>query len=159
MMTDNSSPNDGGNLYIASTLGILLMLVAAAMVWVAQVRPSIAEPVIVDTPASAPAQPEPAPAQTSKGDPVAGQVLFTGTCSACHGPAGEGLPGLGKDMTASEFITGKTDDELLAFIKVGRDPSDPLNTTGVAMPPKGGNPALSDNDLYNVIAYIRTLHK
>jgi disulfide bond formation protein DsbB len=100
-----------------------------------------------------------APAQAAVGDPAAGQKLFTSTCSACHGPAGEGLPGLGKDMTTSEFIAGKSDEELVAFIKVGRDPSDPLNTTGVAMPPKGGNPALSDEDLYHLIAYIRTIHK
>jgi disulfide bond formation protein DsbB len=61
-------------------------------------------------------------------------------------------------MTASEFIADKSDDELIAFIKVGRDPSDPLNTTGVAMPPKGGNPALSDEDLQDIIAFIRTIH-
>lgn len=100
-----------------------------------------------------------APIQATTGDPAAGQKLFTSTCSACHGPAGEGLPGLGKDMTTSEFIGGKSDEELLAFIKVGRDPSDPLNTTGVAMPPKGGNPALSDEDLHHLIAYIRAIHK
>lgn len=101
-----------------------------------------------------------APAQAAKkGDPAAGEKSFASICSACHGPKGEGIQGLGKDMTTSEFIAGKTDDELVAFIKVGRDPSDPLNTTGVAMPPKGGNPALSDDDLYNIVAYIRTLHK
>jgi disulfide bond formation protein DsbB len=100
-----------------------------------------------------------AEAQATVGDPAAGQKLFAGTCSACHGPAGEGLPGLGKDMTSSEFIAGKSDEELVTFLKVGRDPSDPLNSTGVAMPPKGGNPALSDEDLYHLIAYIRTIHK
>ncbi|GIK41763.1 MAG: hypothetical protein BroJett011_55960 [Chloroflexota bacterium] len=100
-----------------------------------------------------------APAQAAVGDPAVGQKLFASTCSACHGPAGEGLPGLGKDMTTSEFIAGKSDDELVAFIKVGRDPSDPLNTTGVAMPPKGGNPALSDEDLYHLVAYMRSIHK
>jgi disulfide bond formation protein DsbB len=101
-----------------------------------------------------------APAQAAvKGDPQAGQKLFVTTCSACHGPAGEGIQGLGKDMTKSEFITGKSDDELVSFVKVGRDPSDPLNTTGVAMPPKGGNPALNDKDLYNIIAYVRMLQK
>lgn len=105
------------------------------------------------------AQPTAAPAQVAKGDPAAGQKIFTGTCSACHGPEGKGVQGLGKDMTTSEFIAGKTDDELVAFVKVGRDPSDPLNTTGVAMPPKGGNPALSDDDLYNIVAFIRTIHK
>ncbi len=105
------------------------------------------------------AQPTPTPSPAAKGDPVVGQKLFTGTCIACHGPAGEGMPGLGKDMTRSEFIAGKSDDALLAFIKVGRDPSDPLNTTGVAMPPKGGNPALNDEDLQHIIAYIRSIHK
>jgi disulfide bond formation protein DsbB len=104
----------------------------------------------------APAQEERAP---MAGDPAEGQKLYIQTCSACHGPTGEGMPGLGKDMTQSEFIAGQTDDKLLAFIKVGRDPSDPLNTTGVAMPPKGGNPALGDEDLRSIIAYIRTIHK
>lgn len=106
---------------------------------------------------AAPVKEESAP--TAKGDPTEGQKLFIQTCSACHGPAGEGMPGLGKDITRSEFIAGQSDDALLAFLKVGRDPSDPLNTTGVAMPPKGGNPALDDEDLQHIIAYIRTIHK
>jgi disulfide bond formation protein DsbB len=100
-----------------------------------------------------------AQAAASVGDPVAGQALFITSCAACHGPAGEGVPGLGKDMTTSEFIASKTDAELVEFIKVGRDPSDPLNTTGVAMPPKGGNPSLSDEDLFNIVAYLRTIQK
>jgi mono/diheme cytochrome c family protein len=103
-------------------------------------------------------QTEQAPAQASQGDPAIGKELFT-SCAACHGPAGEGVPGLGKDMTQSEFIASKTDDELVEFIKLGRDPSDPLNTTGVAMPPKGGNPALTDEDLQDIVAYMRSLQK
>lgn len=98
-------------------------------------------------------------AEAPTGDAAAGQERFASTCSACHGPAGEGVPGLGKDMTTSQFIAGKTDQELVEFIKVGRDPSDPLNTTGVAMPPKGGNPALGEDDLFDIISYIRTLQK
>jgi len=101
---------------------------------------------------------EPALAQASNGNPAKGQENFT-ACSACHGPTGEGVPGLGKDMTKSKFIAGKTDDELVAFIKTGRPASDSLNTTGVDMPPKGGNPALSEEDLYDIVAYIRTLQK
>lgn len=96
--------------------------------------------------------------ETSVGDPVKGKELFV-TCAACHGPDGEGVQGLGKDMTTSEFIASKSDDELVDFIKVGRAPDDPLNTTGVAMLPKGGNPALSDEDLYDIVAYIRTLQQ
>jgi disulfide bond formation protein DsbB len=47
----------------------------------------------------------------------------------------------------------------MAFIKTGRPASDPLNTTGVDMPPKGGNPALSDQDLADIIAFIRSIHQ
>ena len=102
---------------------------------------------------------EPEATQAPAGDPEAGKEKFDLTCIACHGRLGEGVPGLGKDMTASEFIADKTDQELVEFIKVGRDPSDPLNTTGVAMPPKGGNPALSDEDLQDIVAFIRTIHE
>jgi len=101
---------------------------------------------------------DPAPAQVAKGDPAKGQENFT-ACSACHGSTGEGVPGLGKDMTTSKFIAGKTDEELVEFIKSGRPASDPLNTTGIDMPPRGGNPALGEQDLYDIVAYIRTLQK
>ncbi len=93
----------------------------------------------------------------SSGDATAGQTLFQGTCSACHGPDAKGLPNLGKDLTASEFFQNSSDEELLAFIKVGRPADDPENTTGVAMLPKGGNPALTDENILDIIAYVRTL--
>jgi disulfide bond formation protein DsbB len=95
----------------------------------------------------------------SQNNPANGQQLFVSTCSACHGPAGEGIAGLGKPLTTSKFVSSLSDDELLAFIKTGRTPDDPLNTSGVAMPPKGGNPALTDADLQAIIAYIRSIHR
>ena len=104
------------------------------------------------------AQEEPAPAAAA-GDPAVGEELYGKTCVACHGPSGEGVTGLGQDMTTSTFIAEHSDTELIDFIKVGRDPSDPLNTTGVAMPAKGGNPALSDEDLQHIVSFIRTLQK
>lgn len=88
-----------------------------------------------------------------------GKKLFQQTCAACHGMEGQGVPNLGKDMTASAFIKQLSDAELVAFIKQGRMPGDPANTTGVAMPPKGGNPALQDAQLQGIVAYIRTLMK
>jgi mono/diheme cytochrome c family protein len=97
--------------------------------------------------------------QASAGDAENGKTLFNGTCIACHGEGGVGIEGLGKDMTTSTFIAGQSDEDLLSFIKVGRPTGDPDNTTGVDMPPKGGNPALDDDDLRDIIAYIRTLHK
>ena len=98
-------------------------------------------------------------ASTSKGNATKGKTAFLSTCSACHGADAKGVPSLGKDMTTSVFIKGLTDDQLLDFVKKGRPSSDPANTTKVDMPPKGGNPALSDQDLYDVIAFIRTVNK
>jgi mono/diheme cytochrome c family protein len=91
------------------------------------------------------------------GDPVAGEKLFRSTCVVCHGQDAQGLPGLGKNLVTNEFVAGQTDSELVEFIKMGRGPDDPLNTTGVRMPAKGNNPALSDEDLANIVAYIRKL--
>lgn len=108
---------------------------------------------------AAPPPPTRPPTPTPKGSAKAGAPLFATTCVACHGADAKGLPGLGKDMTTSQFIASKTDDELLAFIKVGRPITDTLNTTGVLMPPKGANPNLTDDDLYDIIAYIRSLRK
>jgi disulfide bond formation protein DsbB len=48
-------------------------------------------------------------------------------------------------------------DDLVTFLKVGRGPSDADNTTGVQMPPRGGNPSLGDDDLTNVVAYLKSL--
>lgn len=111
-----------------------------------------------EQPAAAAKQEEPA-TSTPVGDAMKGKENFAKTCSACHGPEGKGIEGLGKDMTTSEFIAGKNDEEMVAFIKTGRTTSDPLSTTGVDMPPKGGNPALSEDDLYDIVAFIRTIHQ
>lgn len=85
-----------------------------------------------------------------------GETLFM-QCAACHGPDGRGLPNLGKDLVVSEFVEGLTDEELLQFIVTGRPIWDAMNTTGVDMPGKGGNPALTNDDIIAIIAYVRTL--
>jgi mono/diheme cytochrome c family protein len=99
-----------------------------------------------------------APAAPS-GNVAAGEILFQQSCASCHGPDAKGVVGLGKDMTTSEFIQGLNDEELLAFVKNGRSTSDPLNTTGVDMPPKGGNPALTDAQLLDIIAFIHSVQE
>jgi len=100
-----------------------------------------------------------APQMVAQGNAEEGKTLFASTCGACHGPNGEGVQGLGKDMRNSEFIASKSDEELLAFVKQGRPIGDPLNTTGVDMPPKGGNPALTDEQLYDIVAFMRSIHQ
>ena len=101
----------------------------------------------------------PTPTPTPAGDAAAGQKNFATTCASCHGPDGKGMPNLGKDLTISQFVADKTDAELVAFLLVGRPASDPLNTVGVDMPPKGGNPALTDKDLLDIVAHVRSIHQ
>jgi disulfide bond formation protein DsbB len=97
-------------------------------------------------------------APVAGGSAEAGKAHYDGTCVACHAADGAGVDGLGKPLAGSEFIQGIDDAGLVEFIKVGRPTSDPANTTGVDMPPKGGNPSLTDEDLADVVAYLRTLN-
>jgi len=95
-------------------------------------------------------------------DPVGalrGKELFAQGCNACHGDNAEGRVGLGKDLAHSSFVKSQGNPQLVAFLKKGRDVSDPLNTTRIPMPPKGGNPALNDKQLGDLVAYIRSLNK
>lgn len=87
-----------------------------------------------------------------------GRDLFIASCSSCHGPRGEGMEGLGKPLAGSEFVQSKNDKELSTFIKMGRPVWDPDNTTGLDMPPKGGNPAITDDQIADIITYIRSLN-
>ena len=149
-----------------SIVGALIFVVAVAfLVWITQVQPKVAASAAQEeTRHSAAADVKAKDAAQDKvayemsGDAAHGEELFAGTCSACHAPDGTGIEGLGKNLTTSEFSAGQTDAQLLAFIKVGRSTSDSLNTTGIDMPPKGGNPALSDEDLNDIVTFLRTIH-
>ncbi|MHC4948043.1 MAG: cytochrome c oxidase subunit 3 [Planctomycetota bacterium] len=85
-----------------------------------------------------------------------GKALWTATCRSCHGAAGEGVAGQGKDIRGAAFVAERTDAEMLAFFAIGRQADDPLNTTGIQMPPRGGNPLLDDGDLLDILALVRT---
>lgn len=86
-----------------------------------------------------------------------GRDEYLKTCTACHGPEGEALPNLGKALRGSEFLDGQSDSQLAMFLKLGRNTWDPENTTGVAMPPKGGNPMITDEDLKDIVQFLRFL--
>ena len=92
-------------------------------------------------------------------DVAQGGEIFASTCTACHGPDAKGLPNLGKDLTTSEYVGDSDDATLLTLLKEGRPSGHELNTTGVDMPPKGGNPSLSDDDLTTIVAYIRSIQE
>jgi len=159
--------NDDQSILAVSVLfGIIIVVLF--LVFLNQPVPQAAPtpvPTVVAVEPTPEATPEstapPAEAQTASytaEQVAAGQRIYGGLCFACHGQGGVGITGLGKPLVNSEFIDGLTDDELVAFLEVGRQPTDPLNTTGQLMPAKGGNPALTDEDLFNVTAYIRSLN-
>ena len=91
-------------------------------------------------------------------DKAHGQQIFTVLCATCHGIDGSGIKGLGKSFVTSEYVRKASDDQLVDLLIKGRDAKDPLNSTGVLMPPKGGNPSLTEKDLRDVVAYVRTLN-
>lgn len=92
---------------------------------------------------------------TALADPAqvaAGEKLYNQTCVACHGPTGKGaIPGVA-DLTNPDGALAKSDEVLFTSIKEGfKSPG-----AALAMPPKGGNPALSDDDIVALLAYFRT---
>jgi disulfide bond formation protein DsbB len=88
-----------------------------------------------------------------------GKTKFAMTCVACHGADGRGIKGGGKDLTTSAFVRAQSEEQLTAFIIRGRDPSDPANTTKIQMPPRGGNPALTDEQAEAIATYVLSLQQ
>ncbi len=86
-----------------------------------------------------------------------GQQLFTANCAVCHGAEAQGIPSLGPSLVESVMIQEQSEAEALAFIREGRLVSDPANTTGVTMPPSGGHPELSDEEILSIVAYLNAL--
>jgi len=84
------------------------------------------------TPAASPAIPPPAAKKTAAGGD--GKAAYDATCNVCHGPGIAGAPKMGdKAAWAPRLKAGK--DALYASAIKGKG----------AMPPKGGNAALSDD--------------
>jgi len=91
-------------------------------------------------------------AEAASGKELTGQF-----CSACHGADFEGVSGLGPSFYNDAFILDHTVAELVAFIKEGRTADAPDNESGVAMPPYGGNPRLTDEQLSDIVVFLKTL--
>jgi disulfide bond formation protein DsbB len=88
-------------------------------------------------------------------DTARGGQLYLESCAACHGIDAKGVVNLGNQLAGSDYVNSKTDAELLAMIRAGRELNHPDNTTGLVMPPSGGRPDLSDQDLLSIVAFIR----
>jgi ubiquinol-cytochrome c reductase cytochrome c subunit len=96
----------------------------------------------------APAQaPAGAPARGAEGGDVgAGQQLFSQACSACHGPVGRGVPGLGPDLTHAGAAAADF------YLRTGRMPlADPGDE------PVRAHPVYNDREIRNLVAYVASL--
>ena len=84
------------------------------------------------------------------GDATAGKAVYTKSCASCHGATGEPKAALAKVLKVemrhlgSKDVLAKSDADLH---------KDMMEGTGKMKPVKG----LSDQDVGNVIAYMRTL--
>lgn len=80
-----------------------------------------------------------------------GAQLYAQSCLACHGSDGVGvMPGV-RDLTDPGGPLSKADDALFLSIRDGVQSME----GAVAMPARGGNPALRDSDIYLLIDYLR----
>lgn len=86
-----------------------------------------------------------------------GATLYLRSCAPCHGRAGQGIRGLGADLRGNAFVAARSDQEVIAFLARGRRAGDPDNRSRVDMPPRGGNPGLTDADLAAIVAWLRSL--
>lgn len=82
---------------------------------------------------------------------LSGKAVYGSTCIACHGANGKGVVPGAPDFTQANGVLSKPDDVLLQHITQGfQSPGSPM-----AMPAKGGNPALTADELRTVLSYIR----
>jgi len=80
-----------------------------------------------------------------------GAEIYNSTCVVCHGADGKGvLPGV-PDLTESAGRLTKADDELFNNVVNGfQSPG-----SSMAMPAKGGNTSLSNEDMKTVLKYMK----
>ena len=84
---------------------------------------------------------------------IPAEIIYSTTCIVCHGPNGKGVvPGV-RDLTEKNSRLLQPDQVLVQNVISGiRNPDNPLQ-----MPPRGGNLALSESDIRNVLTYMRKM--
>jgi mono/diheme cytochrome c family protein len=111
----------------------------------ANLRPQPLAPLAAAPPTSAPPPTTPAvPVAAATGDPTAGKAAFLKTCFGCHP---DGNAGIGPALHGPAFSSRYPDNTAIAAVVRG----------GHGRMPAFSSSLLSDADLENVIAYIRSL--
>ncbi len=82
---------------------------------------------------------------------MTGKEVYEKTCIACHGADGKGAVPGAANFTDPNGRLSKPDDVLLQHIINGyQTPGSPM-----AMPAKGGNPTITDDEAKSTLKYIR----
>src|SRR4030095_2477137 len=76
-------------------------------------------------------------------DIEAGRQIYQANCSFCHGPEGDGVPGV--NFGSGRFRRGSTNDQLVRIVLGG--------IPGTAMPPSN----FSEGQAGTIVAYLRSL--
>ena len=103
---------------------------------------------------------EPTPTPTPSATPTSledGAALYALACINCHGAQGAGVEGLGTALADSPHVSGVSDDALAAVIRDGRAADAADNRTGIAMPASGGQADLTDEQIGDLVLYIKSL--
>jgi len=80
-----------------------------------------------------------------------GEMVYNETCIACHGGDGSGsLPGVPSLAGKTGPLSAEDAVVLKRMAEGFQSPGSPME-----MPPRGGDPALSDADLKAVLEYMR----
>ena len=94
----------------------------------------------------------------AKGDAKAGKAKYDSLCGGCHGASGKGdgpaaaaLKPKPQDHTNGKHMNGLTDKALFDIVKVGG-----VGVKKSPLMPAWGN-TLKDDDIWNLVAYIRSL--
>jgi len=91
-----------------------------------------------------------------KGDAAKGKETFQTTCAACHGPEGKGdgvaaaaLDPKPRNLSDAAFMSTQSDDRIYKVISEGGA------SVGLSPMMAAWGGTLSEQDIWNVIAYIR----
>ncbi len=86
---------------------------------------------------------------------LSAEKLYQQNCMVCHADDGRGaMPGV-SDLSESKRLFSVNESQLVERIKKGVQ----VKGSPISMPPKGGNPNLTDDDLFKILKYLKEIVK